>query len=149
MRRNLVLISILAFLLITALPVTAENTTTNTTSAGSAEAPTLSQMVSAAMSNPETAVVMLIEFALGFALGYTAIKALKYILSFIGILVLGSALSVWSIGKNSEDILQTVKGQLQEILPLVKNLMATFSFVVVGPTSVGLILGIIFALMRK
>ena len=143
---SIALLSILLILI--AIPAAAENTTTSGEE-GQTESPTLSSMISAAISNPETAVVMLIEFALGFALGYTAMKALKYILSFIGILVLGSALSVWSIGKNSEDILKMVKGQLQEILPLVKNLMATFSFVVVGPTSIGLILGVIFARMRK
>ncbi len=124
-------------------------TTTTTSSGNQTVTASLSSMIGAAMSNPQTAVVMLIEFALGFGLGYTAIKALKYILAFIGILLLGSALSVWSVGNSAEDIAKELGGEVKQFIPMIKNLIATFSLIVVGPASVGFILGIIVGIMRK
>lgn len=150
---NPYLIAIL-FLALSAAPIIAlgannTTTTTATTAQNATATPSLSNILSTALSNPQAAAVVLIEFALGFALGYTAVKALKYILSFIGILILGSALSVWSLGSNSEEIIRTLGAQMKEALPAIKKLITAFSFMVVGPASAGLIVGVIVAMMNK
>ncbi|MEM5833371.1 MAG: hypothetical protein QXF04_02375, partial [Candidatus Aenigmatarchaeota archaeon] len=48
--------------------------------------------------NPPSVIVMLIQFVLGLALGYVSVKALKYIIAFIAVLVLGVMLSIWNLG---------------------------------------------------
>jgi uncharacterized membrane protein (Fun14 family) len=131
---------VFVIMLLSLMATAATNTTTVPGEESTTPSTSLSSVISAAMSNPQTAVVMLIEFIMGFALGYTAMKALKYILAFIGILILGSALSVWSIGSNFEDITKSLGAEVKELLPLAKKLLATFSFVVMGPVSIGFIL---------
>ena len=152
MDRSWMLVPLLALLLITGAPLlagAANNTTTAPSANETTTAPSLSQIISSAMSSPQAAAVVLIEFALGFGLGYTAMKALKYILAFIGILTLGSALSVWSLGNSTEQVVKQLGAQFKELIPLLKNLIAAFSFMVVGPTSIGFIIGIIAAMMNK
>ncbi len=116
-----------------------ETTTANATDTG------IAGIVGTIMTNPQTGTVMLIEFLLGFGLGYTAVKALRYILAFIGILLLGSALSVWSIGANSAEIAEKIGMEVKQLLPLLKGLMTVFGTIVVGPASVGVLVGIIVA----
>ncbi|MEB3766103.1 MAG: hypothetical protein GSR77_08090 [Desulfurococcales archaeon] len=120
-----------------------ETTTANATDTG------IAGIVGTIMTNPQTGTVMLIEFLLGFGLGYTAVKALRYILAFIGILLLGSALSVWSIGANSAEIAEKIGMEVKQLLPLLKGLMTVFGTIVVGPASVGVLVGIIVASIKK
>jgi uncharacterized membrane protein (Fun14 family) len=154
LRRESYLLVITSLLILLVFPVyvTLASNNTTTTLGGSNETVTTSglyDLVSTAVSNPKVAITILIEIALGFALGYTAIKALKYILAFIGILFLGSALSVWSLGSNPQDLLGKLGEQTKELLPIIKNLLATFSIIVVGPVSIGFILGITAAILNK
>ncbi len=146
--RRFVILGILTILVFSvALVVNAqelnETTTVNATDTG------IGGIVGTIMSNPQTGTVMLIEFLLGFGLGYTAVKALRYILAFIGILLLGSALSVWSIGANSAEIAEKIGMEVKQLLPLLKGLMTVFGTIVVGPASVGVLVGIIVASIKK
>lgn len=148
MHRRLVILGLLTILVFSvALIVNAqelnETTTTNVTDTG------IAGIVGTIMTNPQTGTVMLIEFLLGFGLGYTAVKALRYILAFIGILLLGSALSVWSIGANSAEIAEKIGMEVKQLLPLLKGLMTVFGTIVVGPASVGVLVGIIVASIKK
>ncbi|MCE4609516.1 MAG: hypothetical protein F7C36_03930 [Desulfurococcales archaeon] len=148
MHRRLVILGLLTILVFSvALIVNAqelnETTTTNVTDTG------IAGIVGTIMTNPQTGTVMLIEFLLGFGLGYTAVKALRYILAFIGILLLGSALSVWSIGANSAEIAEKIGMEVKQLLPLLKGLMTVFGTIVVGPASVGVLVGMIVASIKK
>ncbi len=148
MHRRLVILGMLAILVFSvALVVNAqelnETTTTNVTDTG------IASIVGTIMTNPQTGTVMLIEFMLGFGLGYTAVKALRYIMAFIGILLLGSALSVWSIGANSAEIAEKIGMEVKQLLPLLKGLMTVFGTIVVGPASVGVLVGMIVASIKK
>ncbi len=124
----------------------ASNTTTTSTTNTTVN---LNQLVNEAFSNPQTGAVILIEFLLGVGLGYTAVKALKYILAFIGILLLGSALSVWSLGSNSKDIASKLGIEVKQLLPLIKSTFTMLGAMVVGPASIGVIVGIIIGAIKK
>ena len=97
------------------------------------------------LSDARVFLPMLVQFLLGLGLGYVSVKALKYILAFIAILVLGSFLSVWSLG-GSIDAAMT---NLGELAGAVKNLLLLLGIMTVGPVSVGFILGALIALLRK
>jgi len=106
---------------------------------------TVAEIINTVLSQPQTAVVMGIQFFLGLALGYVSVKALRYIIAFIAILALGTFLSIWSLGSTPQEALQT----LQLSVGALKNLAAVIGLMSVGPVSVGYIIGAVIALMRK
>lgn len=65
--------------------------------------------------------------------------------AFIAILVLGSFLSVWSLGGSVESSLQ----MLGEVASAVKGLLTVLGVMTVGPVSVGFIVGALISLLRK
>ena len=126
--------------------VQAETATTPTTPLTGVN---IEDIIGEALKNPKILVALVIQFALGLALGYVSVKALKYILAFIGILVLGSVLSVWSLGGSVEDFIANLGVQAQQLLPVIKNFLTTLGLLTVGPVSVGFIIGILIALAKK
>jgi len=96
-------------------------------------------------SNPQLALVMFIQFILGVALGYIAVKAFKYVLAFIAILALGSLLSIWSIGMTPEEVLK----MLGSTVSAAKSIATLLGITTLGPVSIGFIIGAIVALMKK
>lgn len=119
------------------------------TTSGTGENTTLQEVVSVAVSNPKMALTILIEFLLGVALGYVGVKAMRYIFAFIGILILGSILSAWSLGGNLEDIAAKLGVELKQLLPLLKQFVITIGATIVGPASIGVIVGVILAMVKK
>jgi hypothetical protein len=101
--------------------------------------------VEAILTDPRVAAAVVIQFLMGLGLGYFAVKALKYIAAFIAILVLGSFLSVWSLGGSIESSLQT----LGELAGAVKSLLTVLGVLTVGPVLVGFIVGVLISLLRK
>ncbi len=145
----LAILGLVALLGLTALAATSTTTTAVSGTTSAAENTTLGEIVSVAMGNPKMAVTMLIEFILGVALGYVGVKALRYILAFIGILILGSVLSAWSLGGNMEEIAKKLGVELKQLLPLLKQFALAIGATIVGPASIGVIVGIILAMMKK
>lgn len=137
---------ILLLTLLATVPVLAEANQANETGGGNT---TLQEVVSVAVSNPKMGLTILIEFLLGVALGYIGMKALRYILAFIGILILGSILSAWSLGGNLEDIATKLGVELKQLLPLLKQFAITIGATIVGPASIGVIVGVILAMVKK
>lgn len=86
-----------------------------------------------------------IQFLLGLALGYVSVKALKYVLAFIAILILGTFLSVWSLGLTPAQALQTIG----TIFQTAKDLALVLGLMSIGPVSIGFIVGAIIGLMKK
>jgi len=99
-------------------------------------------------TNPAALVAVIIQFLMGFAVGYFGAKALKYIVAFILVLFIGSALSVWSLKGSVEGIME-VFGQLKEVASAVYGLLTTLGIMTVGPVTLGFILGALVALLRK
>lgn len=110
---------------------------------------TLTNIVGAAFSDPRLAAVMGIEFLLGAALGYLAVKVVRYILAFIGILVLGALLQVWSLGGSAEELAKQLGVEVAKLLPVLKNIAFTLGLTIVGPASIGFIVGVVIANLRK
>lgn len=99
----------------------------------------------ALFSQPQTLAVVLVQFFLGLGLGYVSVKALKYVLAFIAILVLGTFLSVWSLGATPSAVLQS----LGAAVALVKDFAIALGLMTIGPVSVGFVVGAIVGLMKK
>lgn len=96
-------------------------------------------------SQPQVLAAIAIQFLLGLALGYVSVKALKYVLAFIAILVLGTFLSVWSLGLTPMQALQSLSAALQAA----KDFVVILGLMNVGPVSIGFIVGAIVGLMKK
>ena len=106
-------------------------------------------LVKVFMSNPAAAVSLLIQFLLGLGLGYVAAKALKYVLAFVGILLLGSFLNVWSVGHSPEEALKHLGLELVQLKNLVLSLLSALGLLTLGVTTIGFIVGAIIAWIRK
>ncbi|MEM1880298.1 MAG: hypothetical protein QXE28_05100, partial [Desulfurococcaceae archaeon] len=94
--------------------------------------------------NPPSVVVMLIQFVLGLALGYVSVKALKYIIAFIAVLVLGVMLSIWNLGTLRKEVLESLGLTIEAIFKLLLVLMITAA----GPTLIGFIVGIVISILK-
>jgi uncharacterized membrane protein (Fun14 family) len=99
----------------------------------------------ALFSQPQTLAVVWVQFLLGLGLGYVSVKALKYVLAFIAILVLGTFLSVWSLGATPSAVLQN----LGSAAALAKDFAIALGLMTIGPVSVGFVVGAILGLMKK
>lgn len=125
---------------IAAAQAAGNNTGTNTT---------VTDIIGKAMSNPKVAVSMLIQFLLGLALGYYSAKIAKYLLAWIGVIIIGALLSVWSLGGSVEDIVTKLGLEAKKLIPIIKDFLAALGVLTVGPVAVGFILGLVIGVTRK
>ncbi|MEM4488393.1 MAG: hypothetical protein QXK88_06325 [Desulfurococcaceae archaeon] len=102
-------------------------------------------ILNAAISNPQLAVVILVQFFLGLALGYVALKAFKYILALLAILALGAALSVWSLGITPSEVLSVIGLTVESI----NSLIVLLGLTTMGPVTLGFIIGALASLVKK
>ena len=109
----------------------------------------LTDLISEALKEPKVLISMCIQFLMGLGLGYFSIKALKYIVALILILVIGMMLSIWSIGSSPESLLGSVYETLREFTPQLIALLQLLGIMTIGPVSLGFILGVIIALIKK
>ena len=109
----------------------------------------LPKFISNALSNPRVLIAIGIQFALGLALGYFSVKVLKYILALIGVLILGSILSVWSLGGNINELISSIGVEVQKVLPLIKSVVSALGIFTIGPVAVGFLIGVIIGSTRK
>ncbi|MEM0014356.1 MAG: hypothetical protein QXS42_07290 [Zestosphaera sp.] len=105
----------------------------------------LESLLSEVLADPKVSAVILVQFLLGLGLGYIAVKVLKYIIAFIAILVLGTFLSIWSLGGSVENTLST----FGELANTAKNFITILGLMTVGPVSIGFIVGALLGLLRK
>jgi len=110
---------------------------------------TLTQLISTAASNPAVAAALAIQFLLGLALGYVAVKAVKYILAFIGILALGAFLNVWALGEGSvEGALEKYYAEIKQYAPQILDFAKALGLMTVTPVSLGFLVGALIAATR-
>ncbi len=149
-RLRVAAIGVLTALLLTLTSATvmaAGNTTATAT--GTSTQSVVNELVTKLLTNPKALVVVLIQFFLGFALGYYSAKVVKYVLALIAIIVLGSVLSVWSIGGNVNDFLTKLGTEAVKLWPVIQGILATFGIMTVAPITIGFILGVVTAFARK
>jgi len=136
-------------LLVVSATTVAAVSNTSTTSAGASTQGVINELIGKLLTNPKALVVILIQFLLGFALGYYSAKVVKYVLALIAIIVLGSVLSVWSIGGNVNEFLAKLGTEAVKLWPVIQGVLATFGIMTVAPITVGFILGVVAAFTRK
>jgi len=109
----------------------------------------ISSFIGSILINPRAYIVMLIQFLLGLGLGYVAMKALKYILGAVGIIFLGIALGVWSIGNSIYETLYRMELIAKSLWEIAYSLLTALGLIVIGPVTVGFIVGALIAQFRK
>lgn len=100
-------------------------------------------------SNPKVAVSIGIQVILGIALGYTMVKVIKYIAAFIGVIIIGAILNVWSLGGSIEDFIANFGQQAQEVKDFAVNLIKILGILSVGPVTLGFVIGLLIGLTRS
>lgn len=106
---------------------------------------TLAQM----LQNPAALAVLAIQFVLGLLLGYISIKALKYIIAFTIILILGTLLNVWSLSLNLESLTGGMGEYASKAKDLIFGIAGTLGLLTIGPLAIGFIFGALIAWVRR
>ncbi len=109
---------------------------------------TLPSFLSDALKNPKVLLAVAIQFLMGLGLGYYSAKVIRYILALIGILILGSLLSIWSLGGSAYDVMTRLGEEAAKLYPVVQSVLSALGILTVGPIAAGFILGIILALRK-
>ncbi len=118
-------------------------------STGNVTTAVLSDFIHAALSNPHVAIAIIIEIIMGIALGYVMAKMAKYIIAFIVILIIGAVLNVWSLGGSIQDFLTKLGITALEFKKIILGFLGTLGLLMVGPVTLGFLIGIIIGLMKK
>ncbi len=89
--------------------------------------------------------VLILQFILGVGLGYVSVKAFKYVIAFIILLLLGALLSLWSISEQAHALMS----ELGDLARRLIGLLVALGILTVGPLSVGFLIGALLALVKK
>lgn len=100
------------------------------------------------LQNPVTYIIMLVQFLLGFFLGYLSIKALKYILALVAILAFGLFLNVWSLGLSLDALISMFGEYALRAKDLLMGMAGTIGLLTIGPVAIGFIIGVVAAAIR-
>lgn len=106
-------------------------------------------MLFQAMQNPTVLAVLIMQFLLGFALGYIMVKVIKYIIAFIAILVIGVILNVWSLSFSLENLAPKLGEYGAQAKEAILNLMSMLGLLTAGPIIVGFTVGALIAWLRR
>ena len=109
----------------------------------------LTDLISEALKNPRVLVVVVIQFLMGLGLGYFSFKVWKYLIALIAIIVLGNVLTIWSLGSSPESFLGQLYETFKQFLPNLIAFIQLLGIMTVGPVTIGFIVGIILAIIRK
>jgi hypothetical protein len=102
------------------------------------------------LQNSTSLVFLAIQFLLGLMLGYVTMKAIKYILALIAILILGVALNIWALGISLEGMASKFGEYSAQVKNLILGLAETLGLLTIGPVLVGFIIGALISLrIRK
>ncbi len=130
------------------IPAILAPTTLSQTENQTATEVTLPSFLSDALKNPKVMLAVAIQFLMGLGLGYYSAKVIRYILALIGILILGSILSIWSLGGSAYDVISRLGEEASKIYPVIQSVLSALGILTVGPIAAGFIVGVIIA-MRK
>ncbi|MCE4608351.1 MAG: hypothetical protein F7B61_05275 [Caldisphaeraceae archaeon] len=109
----------------------------------------LTNMFMSSIHNPYELITIVIEIIMGLVLGYVSVKALKYILAFILIVVIGIVLNVWSFGGGLSGIIANIQKEAIMLEPVIRNMLSTLGILTMGPILFGYVIGIIIGVTKK
>lgn len=102
-----------------------------------------------ALQSPTVLAVLAVQFLLGVGLGYISVRAFKYILAFIVILILGVILNVWSLGFSMESLVSELGEHAAQVKDLIFSMAGTLGLLTLGPVAVGFLVGVLVSWLRK
>ena len=108
----------------------------------------LANLIELAQTNPQLAVAIIIQLLLGFAAGYYMAKVAKYVMALVGVFVLGSLIGAWGASGSVDDVMSRIQN-IAEFKDMAMNIIKMFGFLMVGPTAIGFLAGLILGLTRK
>lgn len=110
---------------------------------------TLSDIISELTSSPKFYTSVFIQFFMGFLVGYFSFKVIKYVIALLITLVIGSFLSVWSLGDSLNTLLSRLFPEIVKALPYVITALQVLGIIVIGPVAAGFIIGALVGLVRR
>ncbi len=106
----------------------------------------LAELLTSLLANPAVLATFVIQFGLGFGLGYFSARVLKHILALIGILVLGTFLNAWQFSVGLEDFMTEAGYRWEEIYRVIMDVLSAFGILTIIPTTAGFFLGVLVAI---
>ncbi|MFN3268650.1 MAG: hypothetical protein ACK416_05275 [Zestosphaera sp.] len=110
---------------------------------------TLSDIISELMSSPKFYTSAFIQFLMGFLVGYFSFKVIKYVVALLITLVIGSFLSVWSLGDSLTTLLSKLFPEIVNAIPYILTALQMLGIIIVGPIAAGFIIGALVGLIRR
>lgn len=141
--------SLVVCLIIIGLALLAISVRTSATNSTGESQNTISELISELLSNPKFYTSAFIQFLMGFLVGYFSFKVLKYVIALLITLVIGSFLSVWSLGDSLTTLLSRLFPEIVNAMPYILTALQALGIIIVGPTALGFIIGALVGLVRR
>lgn len=109
----------------------------------------LSEIISELISSPKFYTSAFIQFLMGFLVGYFSFKVIKYVIALLITLVIGSFLSVWSLGDSLTTLLGRLFPEIVNAMPYILTALQALGIIIVGPIATGFIIGALVGLARR
>ncbi len=100
------------------------------------------------LSNPMVLLSIIIQFCLGLGLGYLMAKMARYLLAFIGLLIVGALLNVLSLRIGVEGFLKELGVEAVRLKDLLFRVLNIFGVLMVAPVSLGFLIGLVVGLFK-
>lgn len=101
--------------------------------------------ISKVVFSGDALLVALVLLFLGLCLGYICVKAFRYLLSLIILLLLGAFLSLWSLSEHINNII----AEIRELTLNTLSLLLILGVLTAGPLSAGFLIGVLLALVKR
>jgi hypothetical protein len=101
--------------------------------------------ISKVVFSGDALLVALVLLFLGLCLGYICVKAFRYLLSLIILLLLGAFLSLWSLSEHINNIIV----EIRELALNTLSLLLILGVLTAGPLSAGFLIGVLLALVKR
>jgi hypothetical protein len=101
--------------------------------------------ISKVVFSGDALLVALVLLFLGLCLGYICVKAFRYLLSLIILLLLGAFLSLWSLSEHINNII----AEIRELALNTLSLLLILGVLTAGPLSAGFLIGVLLALVKR
>ncbi|MCS7120637.1 MAG: hypothetical protein RMJ07_00505 [Nitrososphaerota archaeon] len=108
----------------------------------------LPNILSELTSNPTVTIVFIVHIAIGFGLGYFTMKALKYILAILALLIVGLLLNIWQFG-SLRGFFERLGMDWTKIISITQSVFTVLGVLSVLPIGIGFCLGIIAGVLKK
>ena len=109
----------------------------------------ITKMFMLSIHNAHELITLIIEMIMGLVLGYISVKVVKYILTFILVVITGITLNVWSFGGGLSGVIANIQKEAVMLEPLIRNMLSTLGILTMGPILFGYVIGIIIGVTKK